>query len=205
MSNLRQHYMENGHEATQECPVCFENVLDCLSKIMLVAKSQGSIVCPLCRQATYLNKQNQAGETLAADVSPTEEAPLPLPMGYLVMASRASIVGLLHGGNLMMHHLRRLSQRSSEQTVANRNGSQVFIISDQVRPTTRNDTAVSIPEPESSECFITQCSVFCLVVVFCLIALLWVLVSRLSACLDFIQSQDRHVIGKKCQIIYTKF
>uniref|UniRef100_A0A3Q4HWP8 RING-type domain-containing protein n=1 Tax=Neolamprologus brichardi TaxID=32507 RepID=A0A3Q4HWP8_NEOBR len=158
---------ENRHE----CPVCFENVLaakrtlnckhvfcqDCLSKIMVVAKSQGSIVCPLC-----------PGETLAADVSPTEEAPLPFPMGYLVMESMASIVGLLHEGNWMMHHFRRLSQQSSEQTVANRNGSQVFIISDQVRPTTRNDTAVSIPEPESSESLNAKCSVFCLVMVFCM-------------------------------------
>uniref|UniRef100_A0A3Q4I3N2 RING-type domain-containing protein n=1 Tax=Neolamprologus brichardi TaxID=32507 RepID=A0A3Q4I3N2_NEOBR len=167
---------KGGFRATQECPVCFENVLaakrtlnckhvfcqDCLSKIMVVAKSQGSIVCPLCRQ------------TLAADVSPTEEAPLPFPMGYLVMESMASIVGLLHEGNWMMHHFRRLSQQSSEQTVANRNGSQVFIISDQVRPTTRNDTAVSIPEPESSESLNAKCSVFCLVMVFCLITLLWV-------------------------------
>uniref|UniRef100_A0A668SY86 RING-type domain-containing protein n=1 Tax=Oreochromis aureus TaxID=47969 RepID=A0A668SY86_OREAU len=190
---------ENRHEAPQECPVCFENVLlakrtlscrhvfcqDCLSKIMVVARSRGSIICPLCRQATYLNKESQAGETLAADVDTTQEVALPLSMGYLVMASRASIVGLLHGGNWMMHHLRRLSRRSSEQTVTYRNGSQVFIISDQVRPTTCSDTAVGIPEaepPECTECRVTKSDCICLVVVICLTALVSLLVSWINHC-----------------------
>lgn len=113
------------------------------------------------------------------------------------MASRASIVGLLHGGNWMMHHLRRLSRRTSEQTVTYRNGSQVFIISDQVRPTTCSDTAVGIPEaepPECTECRVTKSDCICLVVVICLIALVSLLVRHLWGCADSnIHSQDWHV------------
>uniref|UniRef100_A0A3B4FPN3 RING-type domain-containing protein n=1 Tax=Pundamilia nyererei TaxID=303518 RepID=A0A3B4FPN3_9CICH len=174
--------VENGHKATrecpapQECPVCFENVLlakrtlscrhvfcqDCLSKIMVVARSRGSIICPLCRQATYLNKENPG-------------VALPLPMGYLVIAARASIDGVLRGGNWMMHHLRTLSRRSSNQTVIYRNGSEVFIISDHVRPTTCSDTAVGIPA-EPPDCRVTKSVCICLVVVICLIALMWLLV-----------------------------
>uniref|UniRef100_A0A3P8QZ13 RING-type domain-containing protein n=1 Tax=Astatotilapia calliptera TaxID=8154 RepID=A0A3P8QZ13_ASTCA len=159
------------HEAPQECPVCFENVLlakrtlscrhvfcqDCLSKIMVVARSRGSIICPLCRQATYLNKENPADDTLAADVDTTQGVALPLPMGYLVIAARASIDSV------------------SNQTVIYRNGSEVFIISDHVRPTTCSDTAVGIPA-EPPDCQVTKSVCICLVVVICLIALMWLLV-----------------------------
>lgn len=197
---------ENRHEAPQECPVCFENVLlakrtlscrhvfcqDCLSKIMVVARSRGSIICPLCRQATYLNKENPADDTLAADVDTTQGVALPLPI-----AARASIVGVLRGGNWMMHHLRTLSRRSSNQTVIYRNGSEVFIISDHVRPTTCSDTAVGIPA-EPPDCRVTKSVCICLVVVICLIALVWLLVwllvSHLWGCADSnIHSQDWHI------------
>lgn len=202
---------ENRHEAPQECPVCFENVLlakrtlscrhvfcqDCLSKIMVVARSRGSIICPLCRQATYLNKENPADDTLAADVDTTQGVALPLPMGYLVIAARASIDGVLRGGNWMMRHLRTLSRRSSNQTVIYRNGSEVFIISDHVRPTTCSDTTVGIPA-EPPDCRVTKSICICLVVVICLITLMWLLVwllvSHLWGCADSnIHSQDWHI------------
>lgn len=58
---------------------------------MVVAQSQGSIACPRCRQATILNEQKEADETLAADEGQTQVV-LPLPMGDLPITPHTSTV-----------------------------------------------------------------------------------------------------------------
>lgn len=62
---------------------------------MVVAQSQGSIACPRCRQATILNEQKEADETLAADEGQTQVA--------LVCTIEVTDVTVLHRNFLARH------------------------------------------------------------------------------------------------------
>lgn len=122
---------ENRHEASQEGSICFETILaakstlvcrhvlcqDCLSKILVVAQTEGSIVCPLCCHPTNHDEQKEDGENLAADEGHTQEAPLLLPVGCFQLVPHTSTGAVCHGGNWVSPHLREISQQGAEQTV----------------------------------------------------------------------------------------
>lgn len=150
---------ENRHEASQECSICFETILagkstlvcryvlcqDCLSKILVVAQSKGSIVCPLCCHPTNHDEQKEDGENLAADEGHTQEAPLLLPVGCFQLVPHTSTGAVCHGGNWVSPHLREISQQGAEQTVT-ASESRISTGNRQGRQTTDDCTTVNITE-----------------------------------------------------------
>uniref|UniRef100_A0A3B5A029 RING-type domain-containing protein n=1 Tax=Stegastes partitus TaxID=144197 RepID=A0A3B5A029_9TELE len=146
-----------------ECPVCYESLSgtertlscghvfchDCLVKTLVSINSDGNIrdtiVCPVCRHLTFIKRQKEALVSLAADKDPDEgqtlEVPLPLPLGPLQSARRASTESALSGVNWVAHCCRGISQRVRRQRLISpsHNASQIFIISAQGRPMAEED------------------------------------------------------------------
>lgn len=180
---------ENRHEASQECSICFQNILaakstlvcrhvlcqDCLSKILVVAQTEGSIVCPLCRHPTNSDEQKEDGENLAADEGHTQEAPLLLPMGCFQLALHTSTGDVCHGGDWVSPHLREISQQGAEQTFT-ASGSHISTGNRQGRQTTDDSTTVNITEDRAPGCTTYQLicgGLFCLVVLIFYLTMAW--------------------------------
>ncbi|XP_022053828.1 RING finger protein 222 [Acanthochromis polyacanthus] len=151
-------YKEDSQEDALECPVCYESLSgtertlscghvfchDCLVKTLVSINSDGNIrdtiVCPICRHLTFIKRQKEALVSLTADKDPHEgqtlEVPLPLPLGQLQSARRASMESALSGVNWVARCCRGISQRVRRQRLISpsHNASQIFIISAQGRP-----------------------------------------------------------------------
>lgn len=180
---------ENRHEASQECSICFETILaakstlvcrhvlcqDCLSKILVVAQTEGSIVCPLCCHPTNHDEQKEDGKNLAADEGHTQEAPLLLPVGCFQLVPHTSTGAVCHGGNWVSPHLREISQQGAEQTVT-ASESHISTGDRQGRQTTDHCTTVNITKDRAPGCTAYQLicgGLFCLVVLIFYLTVAW--------------------------------
>ncbi|XP_071778988.1 RING finger protein 222 [Centroberyx gerrardi] len=158
-------YKEEGQEDAQEseCPVCYECLSgtertlscghvfchDCLVKTLVSVNRDGvirdTIICPICRHLTFIKKQKEAVVTFTAVKDPDEEqtleVPLPLPLGQLQSARRASGNTLPRGFNWIGRCFRGISERVRRQRLVSpsHNASQIFIISAQGRPMAEED------------------------------------------------------------------
>ncbi|XP_073349868.1 RING finger protein 222 [Pagrus major] len=153
---------EDSQEDAQECPVCYECLSgtertlscghvfchDCLVKTLVSINSNGNIrdtiACPICRHLTFIRKQKEALVTLAADKAPREAQTLevPLPLGQLQDARRASRDSSPGGVNWISRCFRGISERVNRQRLIrpSHNASQIFIISAEGRPMAEEDT-----------------------------------------------------------------
>lgn len=176
--------------------MCFENIFAakstlvcryvlcqyCLSKILVVAQSEGSIVCPLCRHPTNRDEQKEDGENLAADEGHTPEAPLLLPMDCFQLAPHTSTGDVCHGGNWVSPHLREISQQGAEQTVT-ASVSHISTGNRQGRQTTDDSTTVKITKEHAPGCTAYQLicgGLFCLVVLIVYLSLAWMISRHLE-------------------------
>ncbi|XP_060883147.1 RING finger protein 222 [Labrus mixtus] len=156
-------YQDDSQEDAQECPVCYEGLSgaertlscghvfchDCLVKTLVSINSDGkirdTIACPICRHLTFIKKQKEALLSLAPDKDPDEgqtlEVPLPLPLGQLQSARRASENTLPRGFTWVAPCLRWVSERVRRQRLIrpSHKASQIFIISAQGRPMVEED------------------------------------------------------------------
>ncbi|XP_067472509.1 RING finger protein 222 [Thunnus thynnus] len=156
-------YKEDKQEDARECPVCYECLSgtertlscghvfchDCLVKTLVSVNRDGNIrdtiICPICRHLTFIKKQKKALVTPTADKDSNEgqtlEVPLPLPLGQLQSARRASRDSLPRSVNWIARCFRGVSERARRQRLISpsHNTSQIFIISAEGRPMAEND------------------------------------------------------------------
>ncbi|XP_041672629.1 RING finger protein 222 [Cheilinus undulatus] len=206
-------YREDSQEDARECPVCYEGLSgaertlscghvfchDCLVKTLVSINSDGkirdTIACPICRHLTFIKKQKEALVSFATEKDPddegqTLEVPLPLPLGQLQSARRASEDTLPRGLNWIVHCLGWMSDRIRRQRLIrpSHNASQIFIISAQGRPMAEEDAlsvVMTVVQPQRRRrrriCTTARCLVV-LLSAFTLIALIaatlpWILLA----------------------------
>ncbi|XP_039979819.1 RING finger protein 222 [Xiphias gladius] len=186
-------YKEDSQEDARECPVCYECLLgtertlscghvfchDCLVKTLVSINSDGNIrdtiVCPICRNLTFIKKQKEAPASLEADKDPHEgqtlEVPLPRPLGQPQSAQRTSGDTLPRGVNRIAHCFRGISERARRQRLISpsHNASQIFIISAQGRPMAEEDAlgvVMTVVQPQRRRrrriCTTARCLLFLL-------------------------------------------
>ncbi|XP_028456432.1 RING finger protein 222 [Perca flavescens] len=151
-------HKEDSQEDARECPVCYECLSgtertlscghifchDCLVKTLVSINSstlRDTIVCPICRHLTFIEKQKEA---LVADKDPDEvqtlEVPLPPPR-QLQSARRHFTDRLPREVNCIARCFRGMSEgiRRHRLISPSHNASQIFIISTQGRPMAEDD------------------------------------------------------------------
>lgn len=191
-------YKDESQDDGPECPVCYEYLSgtertlscghvfchDCLVKTLVTINSDGNIrntiVCSICRHLTFIEKQNEARNSLEADKDPKErqtlKVPLPLPVGQQQSARRASGDSLRSEVYCITRCFRGFFQRARRQKRISpcQKGSQIFIISAQGRPMTEGDApgvVISVARPQRRRRICTTTGwLFCLLSLFVLLA-----------------------------------